>query len=244
MTPQKPVDLPPELWTKVLKNVDLSDLWSNARLFCRAWDHEIKNIVRLILYHGSGCQVSTWEEVVQGVKCYDRDFLYPIAPRNGTDSAYENVTDDEPLIWLRHQDETGSCSEYGSCNRERQWQWPVVVQYQAAGGIYNLRLNYECRLRPIDGSESVFSRHSRFDAEEGKANWMVYSVDSSKLDPEDRLGFAAVTIPLWQLVQLSLKGSVWNEEVDENSLELDDDVNPKRINGCQDHITYGSEGRL
>jgi hypothetical protein len=75
----------------------------------------------------------------------------------------------------------------------------------------------------------VFSRHGRFDAEEGEANWMVYSVDSSKLDSEERLGFAAVTIPLWHLVQLALKGSVWNEEVDENPLELDDDVNPKRM---------------
>ena len=103
------------------------------------------------------------------------------------------------------------------------------MQYQAAGGKYSLRLNYECRLRPIDGSGSVFSRHGRFDAEEGKSNWMVSSVDSSKLDPEERLGFAAVTIPLWQLVQLALKGSVWSEEVDENSLELDDDVNPKRL---------------
>jgi hypothetical protein len=229
MTQQKPVDLPPELWTKVLKKVDLNNLWSNARLVCRVWNNEINNMVRLILYHGSGCQVSTLEEVVQGVKCYDRDFLYPIAARNGTDLANENVTDDDqPLIWLRRGDETGLCSEYGSCNRERKWQWPVVVQYQDAGAKYSRRLNYECRLRPIDGSESVFSRHGRFDTEEGKANWMVYSVDSSKLDPGERLGFAAVTIPLWQLVQLALKGRVWNEEVDENSLDLDD-VNPKRM---------------
>src|SRR5271163_401755 len=113
MTQQKPVHLPPELWTKVLKNVDLSDLWSNVRLVCRAWNHEIKNIVRSILYHGSGCQVSTLEEVVQGVKYYDRDFLYPIAARNGPDSPHANVTDEEPLIWLRRQDDTGSCSEYG-----------------------------------------------------------------------------------------------------------------------------------
>jgi hypothetical protein len=62
---------PTELWTKVLKNVDLNDLWSNARLVCRAWNYEINNVVRLIVYHGGGCQVSTLEEVVEGVKYYD-----------------------------------------------------------------------------------------------------------------------------------------------------------------------------
>jgi hypothetical protein len=100
------------------------------------------------------------------------------------------------------------------------------VQYQDAGGKYSLRLNYESQLRPIDGSESVFSRHGRIDAEEGKSNWMVSTADLSKLDPEERLGFAALTIPRWHF-QLSLKGSVRNDEVDENTMELDDDVNPK-----------------
>src|SRR5271156_6808739 len=51
MTQQKQVDLPSELWIKVLKNVDLKDLWGNARLVCRPWNHEIKNIARFILYH-------------------------------------------------------------------------------------------------------------------------------------------------------------------------------------------------
>ena len=57
-------------------------------------------------------------------------------------------------------------------------------------------MKYESRVLPVHGSESVFSRLGPLDSEEGKANCMVYTADSSKLEPEERLGFSAVSIPL------------------------------------------------
>ena len=87
-----------------------------------------------------------------------------------------------------------------------------------------MRLNYESQLYPIDQEETVFSRHRNISIPEtGKADWMVYSAKIPNLKAGENAGFETVTIPLWQLVQLVLKGSVWDDtdQVSETSIITD-----------------------
>lgn len=231
--------VPQEIWFKVLGCLELEDLWEHARPVCQSWKQEAEQIARSALYEGSECEVSMLDEVVEAVKYYDRDFLYPIESGNTHNLSYpsrlvdRSPSKDQLLIWVSKTEEYRV--RWVFPYRRGAW-WPVIIRYKSAqASRVRLRLNYESQLYPVDDSEMVFSRHKNSSAPEtGRADWMVYSADMGELKAEQSAGFSALTIPLWQLVRLVLEGSVWDDEdkVSECSIGSDDNLTPRGKSPC------------
>jgi hypothetical protein len=96
--------------------------------------------------------------------------------------------------------------------------WPRIIQFRSANGMgINLRLNYDSHFflsashnYDDDGSFKTFSQ---LPDTRKLADWKIYCVQNEEMG--SKAGLVAATIPLWQMVQLYLRGSQYHEDVEE-----------------------------
>lgn len=220
---------PTELWFEILKHLPLQHLWRNARPVCTLWAFIADDIARNQLYDGSECEISTLMHGVDGFKHYEREYLSPLkaSSSRGTGECMDRIRrsqdeNERPLIWLRHGMGMHQWSEF----RTPEDIWPRIIQFRSANGMgINLRLNYDSHFFlsashnfEDDGSFKTFSQ---LPGGPQLADWKIYCVQNEEMG--SKAGLVATTIPLWQMVQLYLRGSQYHEDVEEIPVGVRDD---------------------
>lgn len=202
-----------EIWAHVMSFLPLEVLWTSARPVSTTWNNIALAAARLMLYHGSRCEVSTLVNEMEGFQHYEGDLLYPISKEESealhlsfARHANNNNNNNGTLMWLRQ----GTRLHEWTSFRSPENMWPNVIQYRSSGDI-GFRLDYDFEFSPSNGDDVLFLR----DMMEGnhianRADWRIRIRRNH--DGDETL--AAVSIPLWQLVQLCLKGSAFRQDVE------------------------------
>jgi hypothetical protein len=212
--------LPPELWTQILSHLPLHVLWETARPVCMTWNRIAKVIARLVLYRGSICEVSTLVNGIDGFRHYEGDSLLPL--QGNTDNIdlsfsspnyglFQRKDGDEKLVWLRQGTNVNEWTSFQS----PQNMWPSIIKYLSPRG-QNLRLDYHAQFSPTVDHDRVFTKETEeTNIAVRRADWRIrVRQNSASSGPEDR-GLVALSIPLWQLVQLCLLGSMFEDNTAE-----------------------------
>lgn len=191
---------------------------------CTSWNDFANEIARMILYRGSKIEVSTLVYEIGGFQHYEGDSLYPLFQDSdiGVFSSYShsllaNGSQGQRLIWLREGNTTHRWTSFLSPEN----MWPNVIKYQSSKRS-GFRLDYDFEFSPVDGGDRVFIRQPppMLSLTSRRADWRV----RVKVNHDGDESLAAVSIPLWQLVQISLNGSVFGENVEELSMGEDNET--------------------
>ena len=223
--------LPLELWLRILTFLPLRDLWECGRPVCIVWNDFAKEIARRRLYFNSKIEVSTLINEMDGFQHYEGDSLYPIIDESDIDvlsfsspaSFRNNGLGRQRLIWARQ----GSRTHQWTLFHSPENIWPNVIKYQPLNAeTVGIRLDYDFEFSPVNGGDKVFTRHPQpMPLASHRADWRI----RVKVNHDGDESLAAISIPLWQLVQLCLKGSVFGDGVEE--LAIGESQNGSQNNG-------------
>lgn len=169
-------------------------------------------IARSVFYKDSKCEISTLIAGEDGFKHYERDYLLPLEAKdhiNVSRSLPKTATKAQVhqlLVWRRLGASTHEWTSFKSPDNI----WPRVIQYHAAFGTTEFRMDYDGQFHVTDGKERVFSRNEEVsDPEITRADWRI------RVKSTEKGAMVVATLPLWQLIRLILTGSVFSEKVNE-----------------------------